>query len=73
MGYNILSMTILTTSVFLIGCGVKGRPLPPEKPSYIGRGQMPVQQPIKKEIKTKTTLPIDDFSDETDFPEDKDQ
>jgi hypothetical protein len=35
----ICKIVMLFSSVFLTGCGVKGDPLPPEKPPELGRGR----------------------------------
>lgn len=32
-------LTVFMFAVMLQGCGVKGRPLPPEKPAELGRGK----------------------------------
>ncbi|MCB0364187.1 MAG: hypothetical protein H6624_13805 [Bdellovibrionaceae bacterium] len=57
---HILLITSLALSVYSLGCGVKGDPLPPEKPPELGRGKpsysratkgmpYPSLPPIKKE------------------------
>lgn len=55
------------------GCGVKGRPLPPEEPAFIGRGQKTIKANSSKIDPKKRVLPADDFTEETDFPEDRDK
>lgn len=36
---NLRNFSILIFAIVMIGCGVKGDPLPPEKPVEIGRGR----------------------------------
>lgn len=51
---NLNKWIFLTSLVFLSGCGVKGRPLPPLNPAPIGQGksnyQDPQKQPAKKQV-----------------------
>ena len=39
MRYANLKVTRILPFLFCIGCGVKGDPLPPEKPATLGRGE----------------------------------
>jgi hypothetical protein len=39
-------------SLWLAGCGVKGDPLPPERPAEIGRGRPTYQQATEEIMKT---------------------
>lgn len=36
---KLFSLTILAIMFWIAGCGVKGDPLPPEKPTELGRGR----------------------------------
>lgn len=57
---NILFRVLFTaTAGLLIGCGIKGDPLPPEKPIEIGRGRptykrgLQLQEPEQQKLKQK--------------------
>ena len=43
----------------MLGCGVKGDPLPPEQPAQIGRGQ-PTYQKATEKIQLQKYSPADD-------------
>lgn len=45
------ALFIFFISIPLFGCGVKGKPLPPEKPREIGIGK-PQYKGVDKELKT---------------------
>lgn len=66
-----ISKILLLFSIFAaLGCGVKGDPLPPERPADIGRGR-PTYKRATEEIKIQKTpqrkqLPVKDDSDEDD-------
>ncbi len=45
---NLSKWIFLTSLVFLSGCGVKGRPLPPLNPAPIGQGKSNYQDPQKQ-------------------------
>jgi len=47
----------------LCSCGVKGDPLPPEKPSELGRGR-PTYKRATEKIKVEKTRRTDDEADE---------
>jgi hypothetical protein len=46
----IFSVPPLVVAILLGGCGVKGKPLPPQEPAYIGNGK-PLQE--KTNLKNK--------------------
>lgn len=48
---------------FLIGCGVKGDPVPPDKPPELGRGQ-PTYRKATEKIKLKKYTPADEEKEE---------
>ena len=47
MGYFYFVIIFFLTSFILTSCGVKGKPLPPEKPTYIGRGKPTYKRAMK--------------------------
>ena len=49
-----LSMILVVTG--LLGCGVKGDPLPPEKPADIGRGR-PTYKRATEDLKLRKVTP----------------
>lgn len=58
--FGLLQALICIVSLcFFSGCGVKGDPLPPERPPEIGRGK-PTFQRATRNIQ----LPYDDYEDE---------
>jgi hypothetical protein len=69
--FKILMLSIISIAV-ANGCGVKGKPLPPEEPAFIGRGQdastavpaaevvplvSPTAPPPKENVRDQKTLP----------------
>jgi len=50
---NLLICSALAT---VAGCGVKGDPLPPDKPAYIGRGR-PTYKRATEKLKIEATKP----------------
>ncbi|MBX3020517.1 MAG: hypothetical protein KF799_02470 [Bdellovibrionales bacterium] len=49
----------------LLGCGVKGDPLPPERPAELGRGR-PTYKRATEKIKIESTRPLETDKDEQD-------
>lgn len=61
-----LSKTALIVFVFsVLGCGVKGRPLPPLNPAPLGRGEPLFQEPQKKPVKKISPTQLRDEDEET--------
>ena len=61
------AILILGLSVFVAGCGVKGDPLPPEKPTPLGRGRPTYKRAtegIKLQKRQTNTETGQDYSDE---------
>jgi hypothetical protein len=58
---------LLVLTIFVGACGVKGDPLPPERPTQLGRGR-PTYRRATEGIKLQKHKPADDEGDE-----DKDQ
>lgn len=54
----------LATLGTLMGCGVKGDPLPPEEPAYIGRGE-----PSFKKAVQRFDIRTDELEDEKEVEE----
>lgn len=50
-------------ALLALGCGVKGKPLPPEEPPVLGRGEPNFLKATEK-IKLKPKPPVDDWDDE---------
>lgn len=48
-----ISILILLATAWVVGCGVKGKPLPPLQPAEIGRG-VPTYKRTAEEAKPKT-------------------
>lgn len=59
---------ILVLALAFVGCGVKGRPLPPLTPPTLGRGEPTYSEATKKKATNKKSYSADD--DETEAPED---
>jgi len=63
-------VSLLPALGFILGaCGVKGKPLPPDTPPFIGKGypkaeDKPEETGLKKR---KPTIPEDDFKEPADF------
>jgi hypothetical protein len=64
----IFSLTVFTIVLWITGCGVKGDPLPPEKPTELGRGRPTYKRAIKGIAieKNKATRLKDDDEDSED-------
>lgn len=60
---------IVVLAVAFVGCGVKGRPLPPLTPPTLGRGEPTYSEATKKKATIKKSYSADD--DETEAPEDE--
>jgi len=56
---------VLLATFFLCACGVKGDPLPPEKPPQLGRGR-PTYRRATEGIKLQKHDPKDDEEDNND-------
>lgn len=50
------NLLIFSALAFAAGCGVKGDPLPPDKPAYIGRGR-PTYKRATEKLKVEPTKP----------------
>lgn len=63
---------ILTGSAcfYMLGCGVKGDPVPPTKPPELGRGQ-PTYRKATEKIQLQKISPADDQEKEEKEPEDE--
>lgn len=64
---------VVILSTMSVGCGVKGKPLPPEEPPTLGRGEpnfLKATENIKLDStkpqlnRTKPKPPVDDWDDE---------
>ena len=64
---------LMTSLIFLsLGCGVRGRPLPPENPPPLGRGEPSFKKATEKVVlptKKKREAPADDWNEPEDFQE----
>lgn len=56
------------TLAWLNACGVKGDPLPPERPADLGRGR-PTYKRATEKIKIENTRPVPDEEDDEDEDE----
>lgn len=64
---NFKNLLLFVSAILLSGCGVKGDPLPPEKPTPLGRGRPTYKRAtegIKLQKTKKTTETEQDYSDE---------
>lgn len=52
-------LSILILAPYLSGCGVKGDPLPPERPPELGRGR-PTYRRATEKIKVQKPEPVED-------------
>lgn len=66
----IFKLSMLFAVLALLGCGVKGDPLPPEKPAELGRGR-PTYKRATEELKIKKTAPKKTPSTKDDEDEDE--
>lgn len=62
-------LSLLVFALFVAGCGVKGDPMPPEKPAELGRGR-PTYKRAMKDIKVN---PVDVNEDDEDDNDDEDE
>ena len=60
---------VLIALLFLSGCGVKGKPLPPEVPLPLGKGYPSFYDKVDESQKPKKKIPLpdDDFKEPPDF------
>ncbi|MBX2995630.1 MAG: hypothetical protein KF681_12435 [Bdellovibrionaceae bacterium] len=59
-------------TALVAGCGVRGRPLPPETPPPLGRGEPSFKKATEKVVlpaKKKREAPPDDWNEPEDFRE----
>ncbi|MBV2168086.1 MAG: hypothetical protein KUL82_05195 [Bdellovibrio sp.] len=68
-----LNKTALILMIFFgpLGCGVKGRPLPPLNPAPLGRGEPTYKESTQKKPAKKSNPQVDsneNFGDETEEP-----
>lgn len=70
---SLIGLILFNIIVLSVGCGVKGKPLPPEEPPTLGRGApnfLKATENIKLDStkpqinRTKTKPPLDDWDDE---------
>lgn len=56
----------------LLACGVKGDPIPPEEPAYIGRGRPSFRKAVERfDIRTESTADEEEASELDDSEEDE--
>jgi hypothetical protein len=65
-----ISLVALVASV-VCGCGVKGDPLPPEKPSELGRGR-PTYKRATENIKVDHKRPVKQDEEDEERDEERD-
>ena len=51
---NLNKLLLLTAVVLVSACGVKGPPIPPDPPAYLGRGKPSYQEQDKGRFKNPT-------------------
>lgn len=56
---SICNVLAILCTVTALGCGVKGDPLPPERPPQMGRGR-PTYQKAAEKLKIETKKDVDD-------------
>ena len=56
---GLIQAALLLSALYGIGCGVKGDPLPPEKPTEIGRGK-PTYRRAAERINLAPQTPVEE-------------
>jgi hypothetical protein len=59
---NLLKFSCVVGLMGLVGCGVKGDPLPPERPPELGRGRTTYKK-VTEKLKVKPTTPESEQED----------
>ncbi len=64
---GLLNRSIILIYMFCLGCGVKGSPIPPSPPAYLGRGEpsYKVKEQDKKKASEKKPTEEKSISDES--------
>ena len=61
MKFNAVVILAALNIYSLVGCGVKGDPLPPEKPAELGRGQPTYKKAAEQiEVKSRSKSPFEE-------------
>ncbi|MGE0762908.1 MAG: hypothetical protein AB7N80_06490 [Bdellovibrionales bacterium] len=63
-----IQLTLLLTVGLLLGCGVRGDPVPPQRPAELGRGR-PTYRRATERVKVQTNLE----AEETEETEENDE
>lgn len=66
-----MKISVFALFLFVVGCGVKGDPLPPEKPSDLGRGR-PTYRRATEDINVERKARVND-EDEEEEDEDEEE
>lgn len=62
-------LTLILLGLLMMGCGVRGRPMPPESPPPIGRGEPSFKRATEKIVLPKKKTTSDNQNDGDDRPD----